>query len=78
MKRETCNFFETLNSLAPQDLVLVPNPRLDLLQSLVEIETVQKSVLLTGIEDLSKLARAQAFDRLNKQIEDIVSSAQKE
>ena len=53
------------------------HPRLDLLKELVEIETHQKQVLLSGIEDLSKLARAAAFDRLNKQIENIVSSAQK-
>jgi len=31
-------------------------------------------MLLTGIEELSKLARAAAFDRLNKQIEAIVSN----
>jgi len=60
-----------------EEEILVKQPRLDLLKELVEIENVQKSVLLTGIEDLSKLARAAAFDRLNKQIEDIVTSAQK-
>ena len=57
-----------------EDGILVKDPKLALLRELVEIEHVQKTMLLTGIEELSKLARAAAFDRLNKQIEAIVSN----
>ncbi|GMH82829.1 hypothetical protein TrVE_jg2135 [Triparma verrucosa] len=51
---------------------LVKDPRKDLLATLVEVEAKQRQ-MLTGIENLSRTVRAQTFNAINKQMEDIVN-----
>lgn len=51
---------------------LVKDPRKDLLATLVDVEAKQRR-MLTGIENLSRTVRAQTFNAINKQMEDIVN-----
>ena len=49
---------------------LVQNPRKNLLSELVIVEAKQRKMLNT-IESLSRVVRAQTFNRINKQMEDL-------
>ena len=49
---------------------LVQNPRKDLLRELVVVEAKQRK-MLNAIENLSRVVRAQTFNRINKQMEDL-------
>jgi len=51
---------------------LVKNPRKDLLKKLVHVETRQRQ-MLKSLEDLSRTVRAQTFNAISKQMEDIVN-----
>jgi hypothetical protein len=48
----------------------VQNPRKDLLRELVVVEAKQRK-MLNAIENLSRVVRAQTFNRINKQMEDL-------
>ena len=54
--------------------LLVKNPRKDLLKTLVDVETNQRN-MLSSIENLSRTVRAQTFNAINKQMEDLVNSS---
>ena len=53
---------------------MVSRPRRDLLKQLVEVEAAQRQ-MLNNIESLSRQVRAQTFDRINKEMEDLVEGA---
>jgi hypothetical protein len=52
----------------------VGKPRRDLLKHLVEVERKQRS-MLTNIEGLSRQVRAATFNKINKEMEDLVESS---
>jgi hypothetical protein len=54
----------------------VKHPRRDLLRHLVEVEGQQRS-MLTNIETLSRAVRAQTFNKINKEMEDLVEGGRK-
>ena len=52
---------------------LVKNPRKDLLGELIIVEAKQRK-MLNVIENLSRVVRAQTFNRINKQMEDLTDN----